>query len=172
MNSKIVIRPPTFTEVTVPLIFIAGPILGTEDWQREAIAILSESQKDFAIASPRRLIAEVDEVKPAYVTEADFDAQINWEHKHLDLAAKNGVTLFWLAKEAHIIPGRAFAQTSRFELGEAMVRRQMGNIKLVVGIEKGFSGEHYIRETFAGKAPRVPMCDSLEETCAAALTLL
>lgn len=172
MNPKIVIRPPTFIEVAVPLIFIAGPILGTDDWQRDAIAILDKSKKDFAIASPRRLIAEVDDTTLGEFTEADFNAQITWEHAHLALAAKKGVTMFWLAKENHIIRGRAFAQTSRFELGEAMVRHQLQGINLVVGIEKGFQGEHYIRETFAGKVPRVSLCDSLEETCTTALNLL
>lgn len=172
MNQKIIVRPPTFIEVTVPIIFLAGPILGADDWQREVIAILSKSNKDFAIASPRRLIAEVDDITRGEFTEADFNAQITWEHKYLGLAARNGVTMFWLAKEAHIIRGRAYAQTSRFELGEAMVRHQLQNIKLVVGIEPGFQGEHYIRETFAGKTPRVPLCDSLQETYATALNLL
>lgn len=172
MNTNIIVRPPTVVPIDRPVIFIAGPILGADDWQRKAIKHLQNSDKQFVIASPRRLIAYEDQTQFGEFTEADFNAQITWEHKHLEYAAKDGVTLFWLAKERYVIKGRTYARTSHFELGEAMVRHQLQGIKLVVGIEQGFSGEHYIRETLAGKTPKVQLCDSLDETCDAALLLL
>jgi|GEM_PF-1820421 len=48
-------------------------------------------------------------------------------------------------------------------------RREGAN--LVVGVEDGFTGARYIRRRFAQDCPRVPLCTSLEETCAAALAL-
>lgn len=150
-----------------PLIFLAGPIQGAEDWQAEAVSRIHTLRKDVWIANPRR----------AERTFGDFGAdkyreQAIWEHHHLAFAGKYGVTIFWLANEAEHDCGRAYAQTTRFELGETMAYHRWVNAKMVVGIDSAYTGAKYVRLTFREKAPRVPILDSLQETCEQAIALL
>jgi hypothetical protein len=161
---KILIAPHT-EPVSGPLIFLGGPIQGAPDWQSEAIGILSVNEH-IDIASPRRAIE-----KRSDFSESDYEAQVLWEHKYLEEAARRGVTLFWLPKPIQEISGRAYAQTSRFELGEALARHYLQKIPLVVGIEKGFSNERYVRITLKTKAPDVFIADTLEATCEKAIEL-
>src|SRR5215475_9004104 len=101
------------TASATPVIFLAGPIQGAGDWQAEASTIILARRPGVVIASPRR----------AYLPgEFDYGKQVDWETHHLRRAAKNGVILFWLAREVEPVPARAYAQTSRFELGEWKMR--------------------------------------------------
>ncbi len=161
---KILIAPNK-EEIDGPLIFLGGPIQGAPDWQSNAIGILGVNPY-INIVSPRRAIE-----KKGTFSDDDYTIQVDWEHYYLNQAAKNGVTLFWFPLPIEEIPGRAYAQTSRFELGEAMARHCMEGILLVVGIEKGFSNERYIRKTLKDKAPKIFVCGTLEETCEKALEL-
>lgn len=162
-----ILIPPKYEKITGPLIFLAGPIQGAPDWQKEAIEILKNLTPDIHIASPRRSIESRGQFP-----EKDYHEQVEWEHHYLDYAAKNGVILFWLAKEAENISGRAYAQTTRFELGEAVARHYIKGIKVVVGIEKGFSNERYLRKTIAAKAQDIPLLDNLADTCKTAIKLI
>lgn len=92
MKRKILI-PPRYDDVSGPLIFLAGPIRGAPDWQKEATEILKKLTLDIHIASPRRPIKSDDEF-----TEKDYHEQVEWEHHYLDYAAKHGLILFWLAR--------------------------------------------------------------------------
>lgn len=159
-----VLVPPTDRPIDGPLVFLAGPIQGAPNWQAEAAALLSR-QPGLTIASPRR--PEFLKLSPA-----EYAAQVDWEHRHLERAGVQGVTLFWLAREAAHRCDRAYAQTTRFELGEAVTRHRWQGIKVVVGIEAGFSNARYLRQTIASKAPAIPLCDYLPQTCDAALRLL
>jgi hypothetical protein len=151
------------TAGATPVIFLAGPIQGTGDWQGEASAIILARRPGVMIASPRR----------AYVPgEFDYAKQVDWETHHLRRAARNGVILFWLAREAEPVPARAYAQTSRFELGEWKMRHERDGVKLVIGIEPGFSGERYIQRRLAQDCPEVPRLSTLPETCERALEAL
>jgi hypothetical protein len=156
-----VIVVPNFVTITRPLIFLAGPIQGTADWQSEAISIIQGLTPDVDIATPRS--------PPPW--HGDFEKQTRWEHHHLDQAVRKGCVMFWLAKEAEHICARAFAQTSRFELGWIMQRHLSEHASLVVGFEPGFSNERYLRLTLRTRAPRVPLCETLAETCTTAIAL-
>lgn len=165
--AEIVTPPSLHRGRFLPVLFLAGPIQGANDWQAEAIEIL-EKTPDVLIASPRR---------PSIAIQGDFigkdyTEQVDWEHYYLDLARKYGVTMFWLAKEARHDCSRAYAQTTRFELGEAMVNNRMDGARLVVGIEEGFTNARYISYTLKKKAPSAFICSSLAETCQAAAYLL
>lgn len=156
--------PPHDFHDTEPLIFLAGPIQGGPDWQTDAVAHMHGIDPSIAIASPRRLA----------LTRGEFDAdmyheQVTWEHRHLEMAATNGVILFWLAKEAEHRCDRAYAQTTRLELGIALGWHQFRGSRVVVGVEGGFSNARYIRHTLANKYPGVPVLDSLQETCVTAV---
>ncbi len=158
-----ILTPPNYVDIEGPLIFVAGPIQGSADWQSRAISLLGAAA--VTVASPRRR-GDLGEF-----TEADYNAQVDWEHFHLDRAAKNGVILFWLAREREHKCERAYAQTTRFELGEAVTLHRLAGARVCVGIEEGFTNARYLRRTISKKAPGIPVCATLEETCRRALEL-
>ena len=160
-----VLIPPAYNDVAGPLIFLAGPIQGAPHWHQEAIALIGDAS-GFQIASPRR-----PETGGKDYPEEVYQEQIAWEHFHLARAAQNGVTLFWLAREMVHQCDRAYAQTTRFELGEAVTLHQWKGIKVVVGLEAGFSNARYLRATITRKAPGIPLCSTLAETCEQAVRL-
>ncbi len=161
-----ILLPTTYKDIEGPLIFLAGPIQDAPDWQQEAIRLIREREK-IHIASPKRPIKIEGDL-----VGAEYDAQVEWEHHHLNYAGKYGTILFWLAKPISHTPGRAYAQTTRFELGWSVARHYLEGIKVVVGIEDGFSNARYLKKTIASIAPGIPLCSSLEETCIKALHLL
>jgi Nucleoside 2-deoxyribosyltransferase like len=158
-----ILTPPTWRTPARRVIFLAGPIQGAPDWQREAIAFF-EPAPDLLVASPRRPLPDM--------SEAGYDEQVRWEHHYLDRAARDGAILFWLAREAVHFCDRAYAQTTRFELGEAVTLHRWRGVRVVVGIEDGFSGARYLRRTIAAKAPAIPLCTTLQQTCETALKLV
>jgi hypothetical protein len=148
--------PPGPVKAKGPLVFLAGPIQGARDWQAEAIVWLLEKSPTLEVANPRRQVAG----------DFVYAEQVDWETEQLARAGREGVILFWLAKEAEHNEKRAFAQTSRVEFGEWMVRAQLGEARLVVGVETGFSGARYIRHRLAQTCPDVRVVqDNLEEAC-------
>lgn len=161
-----VLIPPAVGDVVGPLVFLAGPITGAPDWQSRAIALIRAADAELFIASPRRAVEREGDF-----TEDMYLEQVAWEHRHLARAAEDGVTLFWLAKESRHVCDRAYAQTTRFELGEAVTVHRFTGAKVVVGIEPGFTNERYIRKTLASKTPGIVLLGTIEETCAAAIRL-
>ncbi len=161
--TRVVVSPPDYPDLDGPLVFLAGPIQGAPEWQVEALGLLGGFAPSLHVANPRR----------NYLPGSfDYGTQVDWETHHLRRAGAAGCVLFWLAREARAIPGRCYAQTSRFELAEWKTRHERDGAKLVVGIEPGFSGERYIRHRFLLDCPGVPLCDSLEETCRRAAALV
>lgn len=161
----VVLYPPVIVPVVGPLVFLAGPIQGAPNWQAEAIQWFARHAPALVVASPRR--PGPFDRSPAF----DYAAQVDWETHHLRRAAEDGVILFWLAREAQSVPGRAYAQTTRFELAEWKVRHERDGVRLVVGIEDGFSGARYVRHRFGQDCPRVLLLASLDGVCAAAAEL-
>ena len=161
-----VILPPHIEEVEGLVIFLAGPIQGAQFWQDEAIRIIQALDPGTHIASPRRGVGMEGDF-----TEAMYAEQVDWETKYLRRAARQGAVLFWLSREHVHIHERAYAQTSRFEIGEWKERHMRDGTKLVIGIEEGFSGARYIRHRFGQDCPEVPFVSSLREACEAAVRL-
>jgi hypothetical protein len=157
-----VLLPPDIVPVDSKVIFLNGPIQGTDDWQAKAIEILEGLGGDFVIANPRR---------SRFNDAFDYNGQVDWE-THYRKLAENGVNLFWLARETEHDTGRAYAQTSRFEIAESMQRHIQRDAPLVVGIEEGFTGHRYIRRRFSQDVPDVAIVDTLEETCRLAVSLV
>ncbi len=159
-----IIRAPDYHEVSGQLVFLAGPIQGAEDWQAKAIEFLTRGNPALNIASPRG-----DYSKRAF----DYNTQVDWETHYLNLAAKTGAILFWLAKEQEHMCDRAFAQTTRFELAKWIERSLfVKELKLSIGIEAGFSGERYIRRVLGQEHPSIVVYSSLEDVCRDALQKL
>lgn len=157
-----ILLPPTVVPIDGPVVFLAGPIKGAADWQSEAIALLARLAPNIHVACPRRVDRS---------SEFDYTDQVDWETHYLRRAATTGVILFWLAREIEQHPGRAYAQTTRFELAEWKMRHERDGAKLVVGIEEGFTGARYIRHRFGQDCPAIPLVASLEETCRIAAAL-
>lgn len=155
MDGK-VIYAPDYVDVKGPLIFLAGPIQGTYFWQDKAIKIIQNLDPEMWIASPRR--AEIDK-------DFIYEKQVDWETHYLRRAAQKGALFFWLAKEIEHNCERPFAQTSRFELGEWKIKHEKDGIKLVIGIEKGFTNARYIKRRLSQDCPEIKIYSSLEETC-------
>lgn len=162
MSERNVFVPPECVSSKQQIIFLAGPIKGALDWQSDAIKILTTLKPSVCIASPRR----------SEFGDFNYYAQIDWETDNLRRAGKNGVIMFWLAKENKTIPGRSYAQTTRAELFEWKVRHERDGSKIVLGIEDGFSGSRYIKKRFKDDCPDVTILDNLEDTCKEALKVL
>jgi hypothetical protein len=162
MDNRVLLPPQIQEDIPGQVIFLAGPIQGAPDWQGEAIRILGARASDIFIASPRRKYLDGD---------FDYGKQVDWETYYLRRASVRGVILFWLAKEAVHDCGRAYAQTTRFELAEWKVRHERDGVKVAVGIEEGFPGAKYVRKRLAQDCPKIPLCDSLEGVCSAAIAL-
>lgn len=121
------------------IVFLAGPIQGAPDYHNEIISyfIKNAPDKNFTIASPKKDYKHND---------FNHQKQVDWETKFLNAASKNGIIIFWLAKEVENVKGRAYAQTSRFEISEWLVKSSLDkNIEIFIGIEEGFSGDVYIK---------------------------
>lgn len=161
-----VLYPPSIIDISGGVIFLAGPIQGASRWQDEAIRIIQELDATPNIACPRRSTLIMEEFG-----KAEYEAQVDWETHYLRKAGASGVVMFWLAKEFEHIPNRAYAQTTRFELGEWKVRHERDQAKLVIGIEPGFSNERYIRRRLGQDCPDVLICSSLQDTCNQAIKL-
>jgi hypothetical protein len=162
MSRRVITAPKQDAIETLdgPLIYLAGPIQGAVAWQTEAIKILGDLAPDVHVASPRG---------------ANFDGGVErhlaWEQVCIDRAARDGVILFWCAREVSHRCNRAYGAQIRFDLGEWTVKSSVGLARLVVGIERGFTGGPYLQRRYALNYPHVPVCHVLRQTCAAAAEL-
>lgn len=160
MTKGIVLYPPQIVDIKGGVIFLAGPIQGADTWQEEAIRMIHEIDDSINIACPRRPLLVRTEFG-----KVEYEAQVDWETHYIRKAENSGVVMFWLAKEFEHNCKRAFAQTSRFELGECKIRHERDGSALVIGIEPGFSNERYIRRRTGQDCPEITIYSSLLETC-------
>lgn len=100
-----------------------------------------------------------------------MEDQVDWETHFLHRAGRLGVIGFWLAAQTSETPGRAYAQTSRFELAEWKMNHIFKGTKLTIGIEEGFGNARYIRRRFSQDCPDVKITDNLEDMCRNAIDL-
>lgn len=163
MTERILLQPPEIVETTEPVIFLAGPIQGGPDWQSEATSIIHNLDPSIVVASPRR-----DYPEGTFV----YERQVDWETHFLRTAGRAGVVAFWLAAQVQETPGRAYAQTTRFELAEWKMKHEYEGARLTIGIEEGFGNARYIRRRFSQDAPSVKIASSLEEMSRNAVDLV
>jgi hypothetical protein len=143
-----------------PLAYLAGPIQGSASWHAEAISLLNEIAPALHVASPRGLDFK-----------GGVESHLAWEQLLLERAARDGVILFWCARETSHRCNRTHAAQMRFELGEWAVKSSVGLAKLAVGIERGFTGGPYLQRRFTLNYPNIPICKTLRQTCAVAAEL-
>ena len=162
MSERLVIQPPEIIDTTGPIIFLAGPIQGAPNWQPVAAGHIHDLDSSITVASPRK-----DYQEGTFV----YEKQVDWETHFLRKAGKLGVIGFWLATQLEESPGRAYAQTTRFELAEWKMKHEFEGAKITLGIEEGFGNARYIRRRFTQDCPDVNIADNLEEFCQNAVDL-
>ncbi|HIH24857.1 TPA: hypothetical protein HA251_07530 [Candidatus Woesearchaeota archaeon] len=162
MTGKVLIPPAYDESLQGPLIFLVGPIQGARRWQDDAIGIIHRIAPEFNIANPRRPDASYSH---GDFSDELYNEQVDWETRHLRRAGQHGGVLVWCAAESHHLCERAYAQTSRFEIGEWKERTMRDGNVMVLGIEDGFTGAKYYRRRFSQDCPNVPLCDNLENAC-------
>lgn len=165
-----IIIPPEDTTQNFPVLFLAGPILGARKWRNEAIPLLD--RQALIIANPDRQVWSPEDPNI-------FTNQVEWETKWLRRAGNAGVVLFYLAREdrsfssarkiiLRVLRGkqlRAHAQTTRFELGEWLVRSPTN---IIIGADPDYTGLDYVKTRLKINYPHLSVFSTLRETCQAA----
>jgi hypothetical protein len=172
-----IILPKTLVKLeeypSLPLFFLAGPIKGGGDWQREMCRALEEKVRgDFLAAIPCRykdghpLFGLRLEGTPDY-----FDRQLTWERFYLQAAAKThprGCLIFWLPVESAgdaRTDGLPYAMDTRGELGEWRGRMMHdSSLRVAIGAEPNFPGLSQITRNF-GQAvdPNFMICERITQ---------
>jgi len=162
MNERLHLPP---SQIDIPknksLVFLAGPIQGSPDWQNPAATELLHHLPNAHVASPRREAESHDEF--------NYDEQVLWELKHLRRARALGVVSFWFGAQNLSLPyeeGRSYAQTTRVEAGRALGWYDNRPFPLVIGFDEqytanGGGNERYLRAM--AKEAGVPVYDYLDE---------
>ena len=151
------------------IIFLAGPIQGARNWQKEAIKIIEK------LAKGNNILDKITIASPRWEhlsNKVDYETQVDWETEYLNKASKTGVIMFWLEKEQEHYCDRAYAQTTRFELAEWKVKHQLLGANIVLGIDEKFTNRRYITRRFSQDCPNVNICISLEDTCKEAIDIV
>lgn len=132
------VTPPKIIETPdAPIVFLAGPVQGTLDWQQRAADQLLASNVPMDVVSPRGNL-ELYEKPSVWL---DNDQQTPWEKHHLRLARDKGCLAMWIAAQEFETPGRVFAQTSRIELGRiAGWMDYNSDIRFAFGIDPDYAG--------------------------------
>lgn len=143
-----------------PLVYLAGPMQGAANWQRDAIEVLGDFAPDLHVACPR-----------ARVFRGGTDEHLAWERTYTARAMSEGVILCWLARERAHRCSRSYGAQVRFELGAWAAQSARGELRLVVGIERGFADRAYLVRRLTLDYPQVPICRTLRQACAAAAEL-
>lgn len=138
MTERRLFTPPHEITIsrTTPLVFLEGPVQGAPDWQNEVATRLLALRDDIAVASPRRTPED----------QARFNSreQVAWEHASIRRARQFGALgIWWAAQDLddHTYPaGRAYAQTTRFEAGDAIAEnRNHPSLPLIIGYDPRYS---------------------------------
>lgn len=163
-----------------PLFFLAGPILGADDWQHRMTLLLDAAVPDCIIANPSPYTPD----HPLYANrlngnEIELLDRTLWERHYLEHAGitwARGCIIFWLATESNRSPrvdGKPYAMDTRGELGEWR-GRAMGNkmVRQVIGADPEFPGLLNITvNTRYALGEHFPFYTTMEETVAAAVAV-
>lgn len=142
--SEFITPPREMTHDDLPLVFLAGPVQGAPDWQSDMAEKLLRSGFEMNIASPRRTDMDDPAIRAAFDREAQH-AQIDWELRHIHQAIKFGVLVINFAAQDPSLEypaGRAYAQTTRFETGAAILGQEFfeGTANIAVRIDPLYRG--------------------------------
>ena len=161
-----------------PLFFLAGPILGSDDWQADMTALLRKmTGGDCLVVNPSRY----NQDHPLYAdrmggNEDFFESQTVWERHYLKLAGESwnfSCVIFWLPEENVEHPrddGQPYARDTRGEISEWRFRLAANRARVVMGAEPSFPGLSVIKKNSDDLVPgRLPVLSSMEEVATEAV---
>lgn len=159
------LRPPRYTEIDdeAPLVFLAGPIQGSPDWQTPTAHTLLGRHDDLLVATPR-----LDYKDESF----DKRTQVRWELDHIWRASRLGAVAFWFAAQDLSMPykeGRAYAQTTRVEIGAvSMLQKLDPETRVWVGFDPAYTSggggsQEYIELMREWFVPDDTIYDSLDD---------
>lgn len=110
-------------------VFLGGPIQGAPEWQETVPDI-----QGVTWINPRR-----KEKISGGLSDAEYKKQVDWETIGLRVS---DFILFWIPEAVEDIPGRDYAQTTKIELTENLVRKK----NIILGIAPKIHGRRYLIE--------------------------
>lgn len=163
-----------FDEATDTVFFLAGPIKGAGDWQKDAIdmfqkyATTLDNQGNVYVVCPSEYKSDHEfySLKVTGIPEESYTeeqkkithSRTDWERYHLEIASRLGGIIFWLGKEDERNPRTRkdgpYARDTYGELGEWRARmfyeQKYNNtqINLVIGANSDFHGLAQIERNF------------------------
>jgi len=169
-----IIIPKTLVEINPnygPTFFLAGPIRGGDDWQKQCCEEIRKLIPHFYAAIPYYHSPEIhfplmDQAEEGIPNH--FKRQLDWERYHLEFAAKHGCIIFWLPEESKKNPrtSGAYATDTRGEIARWSVELKYNSAyRIAVGAEAGFPGLSQIYRNFcADQGYDFPIRPTLAET--------
>jgi hypothetical protein len=174
-----ILLPKTFYQFTPddgPVFFLAGPIKGGSDWQKDCVSMIMQHFPDlhFCAVIPCRYKQNHPLVPFKISGEEDrFQRQTYWERHYLKVASERGCIIFWLPCESRTEPrtdGQPYAMDTRGEIGEWRGHLIHGKPRVVFGAEPGFPGLGEIMTNFQDSlGDKVEFFPTLVETVGAAI---
>ena len=143
-------------------VFLAGPIQGAPDWQ-SSIEELPEIEGVTFLSPRRKNNPKGSEDSTNVFSDKDYAEQVEWETKGLRYC---DLVLFWIPSPIVDVPGRAYAQTTRFELGENLARGK----NIILGVSEDIPGRRYFLRK-ASDYNQGPVLPTLE-SCLKALEII
>lgn len=161
--SEFICPPHECSNDELPVVFLAGPVQGAPDWQSDMAAKLLRSGFAMNVASPRRTDMDDPAVRAAFDREAQH-AQIDWELRHIHRAIKFGVLVINFAAQDPLLDypvGRAYAQTTRFEAGAAILGQEFfdGHANIAVRIDPAYRGGNDTYMRYIAERNHIPVVD-------------
>lgn len=159
--SEFITPPHELASSDLPLVFLAGPVQGAQDWQSDMATKLLRSGFQMNIASPRRTDMDDPKVRAAFDRQAQH-AQIDWELRHIHQAIKFGVLVINFAAQDLSLEyptGRAYAQTTRFEAGAAILGQEFfdGHAHIAVRIDPLYKGGNDTYTRYIAERNHIPV---------------
>lgn len=170
MSNRVINAPNReIIEPTEKVIFLAGPIQGAPLWHDQLQYQLDRFSGNLTICSPKRLAGKEK-------SRLGYQAQVQWETDHLNLAAQQGVIIFWWANQAYKVyentfwqwcPGlrteRHYAKTTRIEWGEWKAKHDLVGCKVILGLDTKWVDERYLTTRLQQDGSQIPIVYSLED---------
>lgn len=147
----------------LPIVYLAGPILGGGDWQAQMCLSLQEAMgdQDFLIVNPSRWPADHQLGNHVVgLPSSAYTRQKDWEHPHMNRAGQThynkSCLLFWLGGQKTPRDDGDYAQDTRVELGEWREKMNHYETRLVWGLEDDFPNIDSIVHDFKLKVGYIP----------------
>ncbi|PWU05346.1 MAG: hypothetical protein C5B51_14775 [Terriglobia bacterium] len=167
------IIPKTYVaKLDSPVIFLAGPLKTSSNWQDDAVDVLFSLEKNLSIVSPRK---GVREGIANYIVSGDdyfFPRPRAWERHYLDVASREGAVMFWLPGEAMHNHIKVYGAMTWFELGHCIADLRRGNNpRFCIGSDGHFPEIDILQYDLSIEAPEMSIKKTLDATCFEAIQI-